>query len=375
MDRALSSEIRKFGLALLAVMAALLVRWSLNPILGEDRFSLTPFLAAIVFCAWYCGVRASIFAAALSVLAEWYFFFEPRFTFRLAHPDLQLGGVSVFAVLSSLVIALGEANRRARANLEDRVRHRTAQLSAANANLSSLTARLLQLQDEERRRFARELHDSVGQLIAAIAMNMSTLQKSQLSPKAGTIVQDNIHLAQEASRQIRTISHLLHPPLLDELGLSAAIRWCVDGFSRRSGIEMDFKAPDVIDRFEPDVELAALRVVQECLTNIHRHSGSKTGRVEVQATSTVLQVTVRDFGRGIPPAKSNGAVPVGVGLRGMAERLAQLGGGLEIHSDGTGTEVRAMLPAARVQASANIEPSRGSSGVAAVRSRDLRSIS
>lgn len=328
-------------------MAALLVRWSLNPILGEDRFSLTPFLAAIVFCAWYCGVRASIFAVALSVLAEWFFFFDPRFSLRIAHPGMQLGGVSVFVVLSGLVISLGEANRRARANLENRVRDRTAQLSAANANLSSLAARLLRLQDEERRKFARELHDSVGQLIAAIAMNMSTLQKAQLPPKAEAIVLDNSELAQEASRQIRTISHLLHPPLLDELGLSAAIRWCVEGFSKRSGIAMCFDAPSDLGRFDPDVELAALRVVQECLTNIHRHSGSANGRVELLSKPDILQVTVRDFGKGIPPAKSNGRAPVGVGLHGMAERLSQLGGRLEIRSGATGTEVRATLPAVR----------------------------
>jgi signal transduction histidine kinase len=344
---------RRYGFAILSIMLALLARALMIPILGDQRFSLSPFLAAVVFCAWYSGIGPSILASALSMVLVWCFFFVPQFSFHLEHPVAQIGELVFFALLSGMVIALGEANRRAHTNLEELVRERSSELSAANDNLRSLTGRLLELRDEERRSLSRELHDSVGQLLAAISMNDSALKKMPLPPAAVVAITDNDELVQEASRQIRTLSHLLHPPLLDELGLVSALKVYVEGFSKRSGIAVALHAPDDLCRLTDQVELAAFRVVQECLTNIHRHSGSRDGSIEVTRTSGTLQVSVRDSGRGIAGRNLNGAGgQPGVGLRGMTERVRQLGGALRLDSGERGTTVTANLPIAAAEKNA-----------------------
>ena len=344
-------SVKRYGLALFAVFVAFLIRFLMIPVWGDERFSIGPFLMAIVFCAWYCGIGPSIVATMASMLTVWYFFFEPNYSFRFAHPLVQISALCSFAMFSALIIALGESNRRAHQELENRVRQRTGELSVANAQLRVLTSRLLQAQDEERRRLARELHDSVGQLLSANAMSIGTLKRMQLPVAAQRTLSDSDALVQEALREIRTISHLLHPPLLDELGLLPAVKWCVEGFSKRSGIKVTFNGPPELGRLEPDVELAAFRVVQECLTNIHRHSGSPDGIVEIAADCEGLEVTVRDHGTGIPPGKLEGTNgQVGVGLRGMAERIGQLGGNLEVQSGRTGTMVRVKLPSTEQKA-------------------------
>jgi signal transduction histidine kinase len=349
MKRFGSNAQRRYGFAILSIVLALATRALMIPILGGQRFSLSPFLVAVVFCAWYSGVGPSILASVLSTVLVWCFFFIPRFSFHLEHPVPELGELAFFLLLSGLVIALGEANRRAHANLEERVRERSSELSAANDNLCSLTGRLLKLRDEERRSLSRELHDSVGQLLAAMAMNNGALKKMQLPPAAVVAVADSDELVQEASRQIRTLSHLLHPPLLDELGLVSALKVYVEGFSKRSGIAVTLRAPEELDRLNDEVELAAFRVVQECLTNIHRHSGSRNGSVEITRTSGTLQVTVRDNGKRIAGRNLNGAGgQPGVGLRGMTERIRQLGGTLRVDWGETGTTVTATLPVAPV---------------------------
>jgi signal transduction histidine kinase len=340
-----SESVKRYGFALVAVFLAFLVRFLMIPVWGDERFSLGLFLVAIVFCAWYCGIWPSIMAAVVSMLTVWYFFFEPNFSFRFAHPLIQISALCSFAMFSGLIIALGESNRRAHQELENRVRQRTAELSVVNDRLRALTSRLLQAQDEERRRLARELHDSVGQLLSANAMSIGTLKRMQLPAAAQRALSDSDALVQEALREIRTISHLLHPPLLDELGLLPAVKWCVEGFSKRSGIKVAFNGPAELGRLDPDVELAAYRVVQECLTNVHRHSGSSDGIVEIATDCEGLEVIVRDHGTGIPPGKLEGTHgQVGVGLRGMAERIGQLGGSLEVQSSRTGTMVRVKLP-------------------------------
>jgi PAS domain S-box-containing protein len=246
---------------------------------------------------------------------------------------------------------LRESNQllsESRDHLERRVKERTLELDTANENLRGLSASLLQMRDEEQRRLARELHDSVGQLIAAISMNIGAVmgEAHKLSPAIAKCVSENAELLEEVSREIRTISHLLHPPLLDETGLASALRWYADGFSERSKIKVELEMPPDFGRLPNDAEIAVFRIIQECLTNIHRHSGSATATISIQREGGWLVVQVQDDGKGIPEERQReltGVGRAGVGLRGMRERLRQLGGTLEILSEGKGTVVKAIL--------------------------------
>jgi signal transduction histidine kinase len=243
-----------------------------------------------------------------------------------------------------------EALRIAQGELESRVQERTVDLDMANRNLRELSARLLQLQDDERRRIARELHDSVGQMLAALTMNLSAVRVDvERLTKTALALADSESIVQEMSTEVRTISHLLHPPLLDEAGLLSALRWYVDGFSLRSKIKVDLDLPDDFARLPRESETAIFRVVQECLTNIHRHSGSSVARIRLRQRNQQVLVEIEDKGKGIPPEKqeeiSSAGAP-GVGVRGMRERLRQLGGTLEINSSDSGTVVTVWLPVA-----------------------------
>lgn len=249
--------------------------------------------------------------------------------------------------------AIAEAARRELAELnaalEIRVHERTRELEVANDSLRDLSARLLQLQDGERRRIARELHDGVGQLLAAMTMNQAILQERGhiTDPRAKEALSENEGMVQEILRGIRTISHLLHPPLLDEAGLPSALRLYVEEFSQRSGIRVGLECDD-IGRLAPAAETAIFRVTQECLSNVHRHSSSQTATVTLHNDSAGLRLEVRDEGCGIPGEKEQDLLlgGGGVGLRGMRERLTQLGGRLKIHSSSEGTTVTALLPRA-----------------------------
>lgn len=212
-------------------------------------------------------------------------------------------------------------------------------------------ARLQTMQDEERRRIARELHDSVGQLLAAIGMNISVIQAQahKLDARAAGAVSDNVALVEQVSREIRTISHLLHPPLLDIAGLASALRWYVDGFSQRSDIKVNVEIPEDLGRLPGEMEIAVFRIVQECLTNIHRHSGSDVAAIRLFQEGDRLTVQVQDNGKGIPAEKQRQLVDLdrgGVGFAGMRERLRRLGGTLQIESKENGTVVSAILKVA-----------------------------
>ena len=244
-----------------------------------------------------------------------------------------------------------------RQELELRVQDRTADLQLANEELRQLSSRLQQMQDEERRRLARGLHDSAGQLIAAIAMNIAVIktEAKKLSPAVAKRVDDNDRTIEQLSTEIRTISHLLHPPLLDEVGLASALRWYVDGFAERSKIAATLEMADDLERFPADMEIAVFRAVQECLTNVHRHSGCRSCAVKVSSDRNRLQVEVRDDGKGIPKNKRSTLTSSGggVGLRGMQERIRQLGGTLIINSSEQGTQVLVTLPTGKANASHN----------------------
>jgi PAS domain S-box-containing protein len=212
-------------------------------------------------------------------------------------------------------------------------------------------SRLQNMQDEERKRLARELHDSVGQTLAALSMNIGIVQAQshKLDSFGARAVSDNAQLVEQLSREIRTISHLLHPPLLDIAGLASALRWYVDGFSERSNIKVDLEIPGEFGRLPDELEIAIFRIVQECLTNIHRHSGSTTATIRLHQEGDRLTVQVQDRGKGIPLEKQHELIESGrggVGFAGMRERLRSLGGTLEIKSDGSGTMVSATLKVA-----------------------------
>jgi PAS domain S-box-containing protein len=216
---------------------------------------------------------------------------------------------------------------------------------------AELSARLLQVQDEERRRIARELHDGVGQLLAAMSMNASSVidEKSNLSAGAARCAEENFNLIQQVSKDIRTMSYLLHPPLLDELGLPSALRWYIEGFAERSKIAANVELPVDLERLPQEHELCLFRIAQECLTNIHRHSGSSTALIRLWRTPGEIKMEVSDAGRGIDPeieSKIASGESAGVGLRGMQERVNQIGGTLGIHSKGKGLSVVVTLPLA-----------------------------
>lgn len=256
--------------------------------------------------------------------------------------------------LTSLKIAQ-EALRTANEELERKVAERTAALESeisdrkrAEVSLRELTGRLLLTQDEERRHMARELHDHAGQTLIALGLNFAALLKiaKDKDPAIIELVAQSKELSDVLSKEIRTLSYLLHPPLLEEAGLKSALQWYVDGFSKRSGIVVNLELPVDPGRMPRAVESVVFRVVQESLTNIHRHSGSPSASIRLVRSAKAVQVEIADRGQGISPEKRKEmtAARVGVGVRGMEERVRQFGGALQIDSNPAGTRVTAMIP-------------------------------
>jgi signal transduction histidine kinase len=340
--------------AVIGTGLALLLRWGASFVVGEYLPYVGLFLA-VAFLSWFCGVGPSILAIVLGLLGNRYFFTDPKNSFSI--PDVRhLVDMSEFAAAALIIVVIAELVRRnhaalyrAQIELEDTVRQRTAELNVANQNLGELSARLMHLQDEERRRIARELHDSVGQTLAALSMNLSAVRSDidRLKQTTNTVA-DSAALVDDMSKDIRTISYLLHPPLLDEAGLSSALTWYIQGFSERSKIKVDLDISADFGRLSRELETAIFRVVQECLTNIHRHSSSPTAKVRITHEDGHVRILVEDKGKGIPPEKrtqiASSGTP-GVGVRGMRERLRQLGGEMEIQSEaGKGTKITVQLP-------------------------------
>jgi PAS domain S-box-containing protein len=273
----------------------------------------------------------------------------------ILEPSMREPEVAVFVTDLTPLKAAQDALRMANDELEKKVAERTAALEAeiadrkrAEMSLRELTGRLLRTQDEERRRMARELHDHAGQTLTVLALNLAALHQTASAQDAKTIrlLADCQQLSNDLSKEIRTLSYLLHPPLLDEVGLGSALRWYVEGFSKRSNIDVELELPANFGRLTKELELVIFRVIQECLTNIHRHSGSATAKIQLSRRERAVRCEVSDQGMGIPPEKQRdkSAVRAGVGVRGMEERVRQFGGTLQVTSNHEGTKVLVILP-------------------------------
>ena len=232
--------------------------------------------------------------------------------------------------------------------IEDETERKNAELAAMRSGVMS--ASLMRVQDEERRRVARELHDSTAQSLAGLMMNMNHLTRMlrKSDPKILATITESRSLADESIREIRTISYLLHPPLLEEAGLPSALRWFLEGFGKRSGLKVQLNMPSQLPRLAANLELALFRIAQEGLTNVRLHSGSKSARINVVTTSDQIALEVIDKGKGLPAdiLKPDGKLLklTGVGIASMRERVRQLGGDLEIASGRRGTTIRALAP-------------------------------
>ncbi len=354
------SKAKRYTVALLAMAAALGLRSVFQPILGGSMHYVS-ISAATVFAAWYCGLGPAIVSTIAGVTAANVLFVSPYLPLG-QYSEREIVGEVLFLVFAGAIIAMGEAGRRSwlrlghvhevllrsRMQLKFRVRQRTAQLQQINQDLRDLSARLLRVQDDERRRIARDLHDSTGQALTALKLELAGIERELATRDAPTA--RRLALAIETARQIsdelRTISYLLHPPLLDELGLGSAVRWYIDGFQKRSGIKVTLDL-NTSARLAAELETMIFRMIQECLVNIHRHSGSSTATIRISQSEEELVVEIEDQGRGIEAdelADINAGATPGVGLRGMRERINDFGGELQINSSEKGTRVRATIP-------------------------------
>jgi PAS domain S-box-containing protein len=239
--------------------------------------------------------------------------------------------------------------------LEQSIRESASELERMvdirTVELRRLSSRLMTLQDEERRRIAREIHDGLGQELAAAKMILDGIMAKDSSPSVRQAANDSSQLVDRAIKQVRTISHLLHPPLLDEVGLVSALHWYLEGLSERSGIEVQLEVdPPNLGRLRPELETAIFRIIQEALTNMFRHSGARNGTVSVKEEDGRIAVTVRDDGRGIEEQVIQlRPESVGVGIGGMRQRVSELGGRLRLANANPGTIVEVIIPSRRLE--------------------------
>jgi len=344
----------RYAIAILATVVALLVRLALNPILG-DYVPYILLFPAVAFSAWYCGLGPSVLSVVLGLLGTDYWFISPIHSFSILD-KAQLVSIVAFVCVSAIIIIMAEANRRATEELQkshdeldSRVKERTAELDLVQDSLRKLTGHLLQLRDNEQRRLARELHDSVGQLLVAANINLSFVEAEaqKLTPKAANAIADAIILLQQTITGVRSASYFLHPPLLDDVGLNSALCAYAEGFADRTNIRVDLTFSPDLGRLARDLEITIFRVVQEALANIHRHSGSRTADVSIVRSPETVRVEIRDHGRGIPHNELSsievGRAP-GIGIGGMRERVREVGGTLAIESNGNGTRVIVQFP-------------------------------
>jgi two-component system, NarL family, sensor kinase len=259
---------------------------------------------------------------------------QPR-TIRLTLSPVREQGVHTICVVATELTELIETNEA---------------LRVSEISLRQLSARLLKLQDEERRRIARDLHDTTGQKIAVLSMTLDRLAKliDVKKPEVKDALLESREVVGRIGEEIRTLSYLLHPPLLDECGLASAVLWYVEGFKKRSGIELNIAIDEDLVRLGSDAETALFRVLQESLTNVHRYSGSASAEIRIFQAGGSMHLEIVDYGKGIRAATDRssfaGAPTLGVGIPGMRERVRQLGGQLEVDFGTDGTRVHASLP-------------------------------
>ena len=269
--------------------------------------------------------------------------------YRVIWPD-----GSLHWIFGRATIVRDEAGRPLRAygtNRDITERKRSQEeLTRRAEQLSALSSRLLQSQDEERRRIARELHDTTAQNLGALRMNLSLLRRSATADAATSeTIEESIALTERAIAEIRTLSYLLHPPMIDEAGLLPSLRWYAEGFEQRSGIAVTLDVPAELERLPIETETAIFRIVQEALTNIQRHSGSAVAMIRIERDPEMLKLEIRDEGCGVPAAlrgDESRLAAAGVGIAGMRERAAELGGKMTIDSNDGGTTIAVQLPVA-----------------------------
>jgi signal transduction histidine kinase len=327
-------------------------------------FYLVPILVSLWSTPQQHTLHLANASTALTVLGAFYSRHGSAQGPDFANRILALVIIWIAAVICILRKQTVEKLRDSFAELEIRVQQRTAELTKVNESLQAeiadrktaesalrqLSGRLLTLQDEERRRIARELHDTTAQSLAAIAVNLARVEKlaPNLDPKASDVLADSLALAEQCSREIRTLSYLLHPPLLEEAGLAAALGWYANGFTQRSNVKVALDVAADLGHLPNAVEMTLFRIVQESLTNIARHSGSPTATISLVRAANEVVLHVQDQGRGIPQERlgkvSGNISGLGVGIAGIWERVRQYNGRMDIDSSSRGTKVRVSIP-------------------------------
>jgi signal transduction histidine kinase len=259
--------------------------------------------------------------------------------------DLKTAPRTIRLSFMPLADGKGEATRIVAREVTELV-EATRALKLSEASVHSLSARLLQIQDEERRRMARDLHDVTGQELAAAVISLDRLERTIGRPGVDVkqAIAESTAWLRKVETEIRTLSYVLHPPLLDEMGLASALNWFVQGFSKRTGIDVETDIADGIPRLQVEREMAIFRVVQECLANVFRHSGSRRARVRLTMNGEWLEASVADEGKGFEHQDASGAVRPGVGIQSMRGRLEPVGGSLQLQSSRRGAKVTARVP-------------------------------
>ena len=287
---------------------------------------------------------------------------KPRTVRLTLSPNRELGLEAICAVATELT-EIVDANEA---------------LRVTETSLRQLSARLLQLQDEERRRIARDLHDVTGQKVAVLSMSLDRLARltEQSKPETQESIKESREVVGQIGEEIRTLSYILHPPLLDECGLASAVHWYAEGFQKRSGIKLEVAIDADLPRLSIDAETTLFRVVQESLTNVHRYSGSSAAEIRISKDAGEVQLEIIDYGHGIKTgaarAKMDGPAPPGAGIPGMRERLHQLGGSLGVDFGTNGTRVMAALPIKKAGEEFEDGESRSSLGFSLRSAQDAR---
>jgi len=343
--------LRNVSIALASVAAGLLAAVALNSLLPPT----TVFLGGVVFAAWFGGLGSGLLAAVLCTLAFDYFFIEPFYRFTLS--AARAPALLVFALCAAFVGWASAKRRAAERSLKDardatetQVRERTAELKHANEALEDLAGRLIHAQEEERSRIGRELHDHVSQRLGVLAIKIDQLRtgaaanQAEISTALDRLRQDT----SEVTHDIHRLSHRLHSSMLDHLGLIPALHRLVNEFSERHDISIAFTHSPSVSQMPSDVALCLFRIVEESLTNIVKHSGSPSARVDVSHKDDAIQLVIEDAGRGFDIKTVD--AKAGLGFVSMRERLRLVRGSLHIESTPLeGTRLEVSVPASATQ--------------------------